>query len=306
MTQEDKIQKWLMDELSDSERNEFESSIEFRDLSKMMNALQNFKAPEFSTDDQYNKIYNQLFTTDKNQNKPGIINLLARTAAIILIVISIGYFTYLIFHSSVPQSNQWVSQLSNIYLPDSSFVSLNKESSIRYSKKDYSTNRFVELKGEAFFNVKKGAQFSVKTQQGIVTVLGTEFSINDRESFYEVTCYSGRVSVKSSGSEVVLHPQKSYRIINNKEEKSIQSNAPQPDWLLGESNFNSVPYSFVLKELERQYQVTIDAKGINSDLLFTGGFSNNNLELALKAITVPVNLEYKINDNKIVITVENK
>jgi ferric-dicitrate binding protein FerR (iron transport regulator) len=43
-----------------------------------------------------------------------------------------------------------------------------------------------------------------------VIVLGTEFSVKDREDFFAVTCYSGSVNVATPHRSVVLQPQSSY------------------------------------------------------------------------------------------------
>ena len=71
------------------------------------------------------------------------------------------------------------------------------------------------------------------------------------------------------------------------------------------SSFKSVPYSEVIKEYERQYNIKIEADNIDTNQLFTGSFTNTNKELALKSITLPLKLKYnKENNTKIVLTKE--
>jgi transmembrane sensor len=95
-------------------------------------------------------------------------------------------------------------------------------------------------------------------------------------------------------------------MINGKEENFIYSGESEPDWFHDESSFRSVPLKFVIDELELQYNVTVATEDVDVNQLFTGSFSHKNLDIALKAITIPVNLQYEINENKIVLTVEGK
>ena len=59
-----------------------------------------------------------------------------------------------------------------------------------------------------------------------------------------------------------------------------------------------MPFKEVIQELERQYDVKVDAQEINTTVLFTGEFVNNDLNLALKSITLPLNIDYSIVDDR--------
>ena len=60
-----------------------------------------------------------------------------------------------------------------------------------------------------------------------------------------------------------------------------------------------MPYSKVLAEFERQYNVTFSVDDIDANEVFSGGFPHNNLDNALQAITIPLNLAFTKNNNKI-------
>lgn len=305
MTNEDRIKRWLSDELSASEKKEFESTGTFAKINRLLTAVSAFKAPGYDINKEYLQLSENLIHKKRTISLYQRISPLFKIAAIIIIALTIGYFSYTHLNpSSVNQ--QWIAEQTEIYLPDSSFVLLNADSKIRYLSNEWKKERNVELNGEAFFKVKKGSHFSVKTQQGMVTVLGTEFNVKDRDSYYEVTCYSGLVKVVTSYNSVILKPNTAYRIVKGKEDNYSIHNQTEPNWLNGESSFNSVPFSFVIKELERQYKVSVVTRDIDLNQLFTGGFTHKNLELALKSITIPVNLKYLINEKQIVITFESK
>ena len=103
---------------------------------------------------------------------------------------------------------------TEFHLPDSSFVALNMGSELYYTKKGWQTERRVELKGEAFFKVKKGSIFEVETDQGIISVLGTEFNVKSWNNYFEVTCYSGLVRVKTPKKTVQLSCHSVFRLID--------------------------------------------------------------------------------------------
>lgn len=305
MANEEIIKKWLANELSEEERLEFESSEAYTEVRKLSDALQAFKAPTYNTDEEYEKLSDKVFHSHKTISLYQYLKPVLKIAALFIITLTIGYFLYNSIDPSGKQQ-EWIAEQSEVYLPDSSLAMVNTGSKIRFTKKTWSKERNVELQGEAFFKVKKGSRFHVKTNQGTVTVLGTQFNVKDWGGYYEVTCYSGLVKVTTKSDTILLKPTKAFRIINNKKENFNISNKPMPGWIQGESSFNSVPLKYVFAELERQYKITIETKNVELNQLFTGSFSNNNLTIALESVTIPVNLDYVMNDNKVVITLENK
>lgn len=303
MNNEDKIKRWLRGELSESEKKEFESTEEFTRIDKLMEAVKAFKAPKYNVESEYKKFSENTIHRARSVSLYSRISPLLRIAAIVLLTLAIGYLSHTYINSR-SNNQEWITELPEVFLPDSSFVAINSGSKIRFSEKKWKKERNVELAGEAFFKVKEGSGFNVITEQGIVTVLGTEFAVKNWEGYYEVTCYSGLVKVSTQKSDVVLKPDMAYRIIRGTEQQYSVSNKTMPDWINGESSFKSVPLSFVLEELERQYNVKVETRGINTNQVFSGSFSHNNLEVALESITLPFNLYYKIRGNKIVIGIE--
>ena len=68
--------------------------------------------------------------------------------------------------------------------------------------------------------------------------------------------------------------------------------------MLQERAFESVPFLEVINEFERQYNVTITTKNVDGDQLFTGRFVHSNISLALKSISIPLDLTYVIDETK--------
>ena len=150
-----------------------------------------------------------------------------------------------------------------IALLDGSEVILNSKSKITYDKDDWENNRVLTLDGEAYFKVEKGNTFIVKTANGFVTVLGTQFNVNSTNDFFDVVCYEGKVSVNTTTSEHVLLPTNSLRKINGDPTELSKTQLIKPTWVSGESTFKSVPIKYVISALEDQYNLSFNSESID-------------------------------------------
>ncbi|MBA3286067.1 MAG: FecR domain-containing protein [Nitrosopumilus sp.] len=96
---------------------------------------------------------------------------------------------------SISTSN---GQQYRVILPDGTQVRLNAASSIRFPT-SFSTNHFVEVKGEAFFDVpdsKKESLF-IQTKDARISVKGTAFNINTFYVGTTATLFNGHIELKS-------------------------------------------------------------------------------------------------------------
>lgn len=295
MKREDLIKKWLDNELSSQELDTFKTLEDYEALVKLSNSTKRFKAPEYNTQIGLKDLLNTIKITRQQTNnwlKP-----LFRVAAIIAISFSVYYYTTTLDTNIATLA----AQKTTIELPDASSVALNALSTLTYNKKSWKNTRDVELNGEAFFKVAKGSTFNVTTSAGKVTVLGTQFNVKHRNNLFEVICYEGSVSVTHNSNTKILKPGDSFLIIDGKfiaKEKETNLN---PSWINNESYFKSMSFTRVLHEFERQYNVTINSQDIDIEQLFTGSFVHNNKELALKSITLPLNLNYSIEINNSIV-----
>lgn len=297
MDKEYYIKKWLEGTLSDAELKTFEKSVDYQSLAKLSKSVQAFKAPEYNVEEELEQLQR------KKSSKGKVVSMswmkpLLRIAAV-LMVIAAGYFYFYLNMSTTVET--LASEKSELFLPDSSQVFLNAFTKVSYNKNKWEKKRQVKLDGEAFFKVAKGSKFDVVTTSSIVSVLGTRFNVINRSDYFEVVCYEGLVQVQSGEELVQLPPKHSFRIIDGIVTKSDPSDDLSPSWLANESSFRSIPYSQVIREFERQYDVSVTTRSVNLDLLFTGRFVHNDKSLALKAISLPLNLSYEISDDKQII-----
>jgi len=296
MEKEYLLKKWLDNDLNSEELIAFKALGDYDWLIKTSNHLSNIAIPSINTETELESLKKAIHLKKEKQSKNWL-NPLLKIAAVFLICFGVYQFT----SNPVSEFTTLASQKEEIKLPDNSVVNLNALSSLTFNDKKWDTNRNVSLNGEAFFKVAKGATFNVTTNQGVVTVYGTEFNVKSRDNYFEVICYEGLVGVTSNGNEVKLKPGNSFLVINDRVVNLNKSNTDHPYWLDNESVFNSIPYREVIAEFERQHNLTIITKNIDLDTLFTGGFSHKNLETSLKSITIPLQLSYKKQGNTITI-----
>jgi len=294
MEREYLISKWLDNDLNDQELEAFKKLEDYNDLVKLSNSTKAFKAEEFNTSEELNRVLKTIQTTKKQNNwmKPFF-----KIAAILAICFSLYYYTTTIDTTF----STALAEKTTIELPDASKVSLNAKTFLAFNKSSWKNERNVELNGEAFFKVAKGSKFNVITKAGTVTVFGTEFNIKQRDNYFEVICYEGIVGVTYNSQLTKLKAGDSFLIIDGIKIAKEKENSPMPSWINNESQFKSLPFREVLYEFERQYNVTIEANNIDKNQLFTGGFTHNNINIALKSITLPLHLTYSKNNNTIIL-----
>lgn len=288
MKREDLIKKWLDNELNSQELQAFKKLDDYEELTTLSNNLMRFKAPEYNTSGELNDVLSKIKSSNPEQTSTNWLLPVLRIAAVIAIMFSVYYYAT----SLDTNIETLAAQKTSIELPDNSAVTLNALSSLTYNKRSWKNERDVELIGEAFFKVSKGSTFNVNTPNGVVTVLGTEFSVKQRDNFFEVICYEGSVQVTYNSDIVVLKPGENYLKINGKLIAREKETLLQPSWLNNESSFKSMPFTYVIHEFERQYNVIVNPQNIDTKQLFTGSFGHDNIEMALKSITLPLNVKY--------------
>ena len=220
-----------------------------------------------------------------------------RIAASVAILVAAGWVTYQ--SQNVMVQAERAEQLTHT-LPDGSTVTLNAASDISYNKLAWRFGRRLNLEGEAFFEVEKGKAFSVKSEQGITEVLGTSFNVYTRENDYRVECFSGRVLVEVGDEQTQLAKGEGVR--HRKTKKRFRLNPDQHgDWRSGQFYFDNDPLSQVVATLSRQFDIEVRLDKKYRQTRYTGYFTDQNQELALKLICDPLGLTYKLADGIVVI-----
>jgi len=300
--QENYLAKWLNNELTAQELSEFKKTEAYASYQKIAAFSSHLDAPEFDVEQALEENKNKRALKEVKVIRIHPLKKIMRIAAILLLLLSASY---LYFNSLEETAHTDLAENSSVTLPDASVVLLNADSKLSYDKAHWDENRNVSLQGEAYFKVAKGRKFTVATADGFITVLGTHFNVKKREAIFEVTCYEGLVSVTQKGTTRKLPAGTSFLMLNGKVVPVTGPITSEPSWVTNESSFKSMPLKFVLREFERQYNVTIETEHIDTNTLFTGTFTNKQINLALNSICLPNKIKYKLEKNKVLLYAEN-
>jgi len=272
-------------------------------IDKLTGAQDDFFAkaePDFerSADDVLNNLMGKLGNETSNTISRTLSFKVYAVAAIMVILLSVG--AIMRFYTTNIRSARGEHLVFS--LPDGSSISLNAQSSIAYHPYWWWSKRELKLDGEAFFEVTKGEEFTVVSRLAKTMVLGTSFNIFARKGKYKVDCYTGKVRVVSNkNKEVILTPSYSAEIQDdgNVLLKKFGDKKHGSGWMNKMFSFTSVPLVEVIKEVERQFDITIEGD-ISADLVYTGNFSaNRNVDETLQLLCKPFGLEFQKVDDRV-------
>lgn len=215
---------------------------------------------------------------------------------------------------TTPRGGQFYVELS-----DGTKVWLNSESKLKYPVvfQDGVSREVELLYGEAYFVVSastnhKGASFKVASQVQEIEVLGTEFNIKayKGEDHMYTTLVEGIVAIDNGITKEILKPKQQAAInIQNKEITiAIVDIYNATSWKNGVFSFKEKSLKEIMKTLSRWYDT--DIVFINKELeniKFNGVLNKKqNIEHILLTIKATSNIDYEINDNKIMIKNKKK
>jgi len=197
-----------------------------------------------------------------------------------------------------------------ILLPDSSFVWLNRHSTLEYATAFGAQNREVHLKGEAFFDVRKSKQpFIVKAENIQVLVKGTKFNVQAYTSEPDVktTLEEGKIElyVKGMASRFVMRPgdQITFDSDANKVSRRKVNPANFSAWKEEQLVFDGTPLRDILLQLENRFKVNIAADStVALDERLTITIENETLDEVLGLIQDVSRVKARKEGNKIILT----
>lgn len=296
------IREWLEGKIS---RQELQSKKEKGDsivheYDELITRSAGMQVPEStSKTEAWKNISSRIKADVAEKSEARVVKLNSRIFYYIAASVSLFAVVFFVFTSKTTVSTH-LAETKTISLPDGSEVTLNANSKLTAPRFAWIGDRKVSLEGEAFFKVTKGKTFTVESIAGTVTVLGTSFNVNARASVYNVACYTGKVKVRSNNDEVTLTQGLSTTLKGKSLTKAEQFDVNKTTWRTGDFYFESKPLRIVLDELERQFNVEIVYDG-DDTRLYSGYFSNKNLEQALDMVCKPMVLNYQKKNNKIII-----
>lgn len=152
-------------------------------------------------------------------------------------------------------------------------------------------SRHVELThGEAFFEVNhdRWTDFTVTSDQGRITVLGTAFNVDLQEGGdLTVQVYRGSVRFGASGMEdVVIRAGSEGRVSNNTFSLSqMPSDQSDPEWMHGWFEAKETPLRSVIAKANRYSEFPISTKNpADLDRMVTGRFKISDVDMLESAL----------------------
>ena len=220
-------------------------------------------------------------------------SLLFYRAAAAVVVLLVGLAAFARFYTATLQApaGQHVTKT----LPGGSKVHLNAGTELSYHPHWWRFARILELEGEAYFEVEAGNRFTVKSPQGATRVLGTRFNIYARHDAYRVFCLSGEVEVETRGGKKKSLASNQSVSVSKKGEVKYRSDL-QPEhaiaWTKNRFVYTSAPLGEVLKEMERQFDISIQVDASIAGERYTGNFQRGSSpQTILEMIVRPFGLE---------------
>ncbi|MCE7057290.1 FecR domain-containing protein [Algoriphagus sp. AGSA1] len=210
-------------------------------------------------------------------------------------------------HESFITNSNRKGEKTKVTLEDGSVVYLNSQSSITYPE-NFKTNRYIQLEGEAYFEVTKdpGYPFRVEAEGIVTTALGTSFNISTfmEEEKVAVTLLTGKVKLNQDGRDDYLELSPGEESLLSPDiprmEKYKVSAADRILWIEGILKFDEANLEEMVKVLERWYGVAIKVNGKPKDLSASGVFDNQeSLRNVLTVMSQTLQFEFVMDDKMI-------
>lgn len=205
----------------------------------------------------------------------------------VVILIAVFFGPSMIEHSYRTGSEPGLT----IYLPDSSTVTLGRNSVLSTRKSVLGSRHDVSVLGEAYFDMKpQTAPFMIRSPQGVVRVVGTRFDVRCDVEHLFVTVTHGTVSVRTphSESEVFVHEGECLTSDAGATGAFVRQSfrSGEPMWLTGTMTVKHASMKVVCEEIGRELGVEITVTNPTFDTLtVTGLIRGKDATQVLTAIT---------------------
>ena len=224
-------------------------------------------------------------------------------AAAILLLVSLGgwVFWWLTKTNDVTIYSTSYGEIKEIWLPDSSLVTLNANSSLEYSFNAEEQQREVWLSGEAFFDVRQykvsttnsssqTVSFLVHVDGVSVRVLGTRFNVKHRREQTQVVLEEGSIQLrmKKLNETLLMQPDELVEVQQGSGKINQQLVETQNfiAWKEGLLRFDGSSFEEISRVLADNYGLELQFADpeVSEQIQLRGVFPAANVDLLLEAI----------------------
>jgi transmembrane sensor len=329
-----KMAKYLDQEMNIEERGKFEKIIQsdpennklLLSVQKLWNETKNKQNMiEVNTDSAWEKLKNRIENQEtvsrqvENIRKSSyrkIYFIALRVAAVIIIAAGLSFVIYKAFISPRDSTDRQLTvrsepdRMMQTILPDGSIIHIKANSVISYERRETGT-RELALKGEAYFEIAHDPDkpFIVSTEQALVKVMGTSFSVqadNENQTVY-VYVESGLVLLTNKlrkDQSLLIEPGYIGVLTENRIEKKINENENYLSWKTGKLEFRETVLGAVITDLNHTYGTNIIFGNTEiADCHFTGTFLNHQpVDTVLEVLKTAFNMDIKRIHSEIVLS----
>ncbi len=326
-TTDEKIMLYLLDEINDSQKLDFENWLNKSKKNKeyfeqikntwgatkkvsKTNFLDSEKVPDFNTNVAWNKVSNKInFQENRTRQFKAKRKIFYSIGIVATLLILVGIWT-VFFNSNKEKemlSFETLDSVSTNMLADGSIITLNKNAKLEYPKEFSKDKRNVKLEGEAFFDISydKEKPFIIEMNYAYIQVIGTSFNIkaNPEDEQISVLVKTGKVklftidSVSLDTSFVILVAgdkgvvNKTHKKPSKIENTKVKENENDLFWKNKKLVFDKMDLKSVVKILEKNYNISVKiANKEKENLLLTTSFENNSIDEILNIISLTFNL----------------
>jgi len=233
-----------------------------------------------------------------------------RVAAVIVIIAGIAWIVSSLLEtgSSEPPIVNIIStnEVKKDTLPDGSFATLNKNSTLTYPAAFKGKTRKVQLKGEAFFNVSPNKQkpFIIDVNDVQVKVVGTSFNVRNVNGGTEIIVATGVVQV--SKADTTFELKAGQRILFEKADTTARVVASDDKlynyYVSRVFECDNTPLWKLVEKLNEAYNVTIRIKRDElKKLPLNVTFNDESLDVILEIISQTLMLKVSRTQNEIIL-----
>lgn len=183
-------------------------------------------------------------------------------------------------------------------LPDGSNVRIMANSRLTYNRIVWLWERKLQLLGKASFEVTKGKTFTVRTEAGDVTVLGTKFLIDQKGKNMFVNCEEGSVKVETAVGKRTLVAGESVRCDENKIVTISKPDDPEFPEVLG---YEDDPLINVVADIEHIFKVTVVGHEKCDGLTYNGKVLTRDLKATLENVFGSCGISYELHGKEIIL-----
>lgn len=299
--EQEELQQWLQEDTAHQS--------EFENLRMLWNDSAAATLHSFNTENAWQKISDQILPANKSK----VVSMFAwkkaiAVAASVLIIVGIFYFYN---KTSKTEWKDIMAEVSNksIQLSDGTVITLRKGSKLSIPDNYGKNSRKVQLKGEAFVEVKhdENNPFYLTTGNSMIRDIGTAFLVESNDSTEQVMVTEGKISFSGKADkaeQLIVEAGEAAILTDQKPELKILESKNALAWKSNVLVFDNTDLHVVAEDLKDYYNVDVqlseDLK--TSRILVTAQFKSETLENVIKELHLFTSLNFRIQDHTLFIS----